>query len=152
MDMAETRVCCMSADLAFRVAYRRLKKRVCMELTKALSVRISMLLDSLRQDAVHREQGWSNALEQVADLVRVLCSETSAEFQHFYELLLARRLLRYRFISLPVERRVLELLPAMSKSAQMLHDIEQTEESMQRFKKYLLRGSITMAYNILGDV
>ena len=106
---------------------------------KALSVRIPMLLDSLRQDATHREQGWSDALEQVADLVRVLCSETSAEFQHFYELLLARRLLRYRFISLPTERRVLELLPAMSKSAQMLHDIEQTEANMQRFKKYLLR-------------
>ncbi len=146
MDLADTQVCYMSADLAFRVAYRRLKRPTCVELAKALSVRISTLLDSLKADSAsnsgygpNSDERWSRHLEQVSDLVHVFCSETSAEFQHFYELLLARRLLRYRFISLSTERMVLDMLPAMTKSTSMLTDIESTTIHMKKFRKTLLK-------------
>ena len=60
------------------------------------------------------------AVKDISDLIRVLFSQTSTEFQHFYEVLLARRLLRNRFISLERERDMMVLLPALDKSLLMI--------------------------------
>jgi hypothetical protein len=71
-------------------------------------------------------------------VLQVLFTQSSAEFVHFYELLLARRLLRNRYISLSTEWRVLGLLPALSKSSLMIRDVEQTESSMHEFRNYVV--------------
>ena len=69
------------------------------ELTKALAVRISVLVDSHKQDySCQMNNVWSDKVDAVTDLIQVLCNHTTAEFQHFYELLLARRLLKGRYI------------------------------------------------------
>lgn len=128
--------CSMSADLAYAVAYRQLPREVGVELAKALAVRISTLLDQHKQmtsdftapaytaSAVAavgggRDSVWAS-LQHVADLIQVLFSQTSTEFQHFYEVLLARRLLRCRFMSLEIERKVTFLLPALDKCVLMI--------------------------------
>ncbi len=158
MEMFPTKMCCMSADLAFMMAYKRLKRSVCLEIAKALAVRISTLLDEVNSknsieekvstpylynessEMILSDENWSLALQRVVELVQVLCSHMSTEFEHFYELLIARRLLRYRFISLQLERRVLAMLPAMKKSESMIRDIEQTMRSMHRFRAHVLTG------------
>ena len=135
--------CSMSADLAFAVAYRQLPREVGVELAKALAVRISTLLDQHKQMTSDfttpappltttttaavagvavgggRDSVW-DSLQHVADLIQVLFSQTSTEFQHFYEVLLARRLLRCRYISLEIERKVTFLLPALDKCVLMI--------------------------------
>jgi hypothetical protein len=132
--------CSMSADLAYAVAYRQLPREVGVELAKALAVRISTLLDQHKQmtsdftSPAHtasavaaagvavgtgRDSVWAS-LQHVADLIQVLFSQTSTEFQHFYEVLLARRLLRCRYISLEIERKVTFLLPALDKCVLMI--------------------------------
>jgi hypothetical protein len=134
--------CSMSADLAYAVAYRQLPREVSVELAKALAVRISTLLDQQKQMTsdftspaqprttttaagvgvavgTGRDGIWAS-LQHVADLIQVLFSQTSTEFQHFYEVLLARRLLRCRYISLEIERKVTFLLPALDKCVLMI--------------------------------
>jgi len=70
MDMAVTNHCCMSADLAFVMAFRRLPKDKSLELTKALVVRISTLIDSFKTNSMSRS--WAQAVDNVADLIQVL--------------------------------------------------------------------------------
>ena len=69
--------------------------------------------------AVGRDSTWAS-LQHVADLIQVLFSQTSTEFQHFYEVLLAKRLLRCRYISLEIERKITFLLPALDKCVLMI--------------------------------
>ena len=69
--------------------------------------------------AVGRDSIWAS-LQHVADLIQVLFSQTSTEFQHFYEVLLAKRLLRCRYISLDIERQITFLLPALDKCVLMI--------------------------------
>ena len=150
VDLAlKNMMCHMSADLGFMLAFRRLSKPVVLELAKALAVRVSSLLDTLKHPgAVYQGSNsssshnhWARSLEQVIDLVQVLCNQTNnTEFGHFYELLLARRLLRYRFISLGLEQRVLTLLPgAMRKNgSSMIRDLRLTGANMQAFRAFVL--------------
>lgn len=112
--------CCMSADLAFNVAYRRLPRESGVELAKALAVKISALLDRTKRPSSYSRSNSSTSLHDIADLIRVLFSQTSKEFQLFYEVLLARRLLRCRFSSLEAEREMINLLPALDKSLLMI--------------------------------
>lgn len=112
--------CCMSADLAFTVAYRRLPRESGVELAKALAVKISALLDRTKRPASYSRNNGSASLHDIADLIRVLFSQTSKDFQLFYEVLLARRLLRCRFSSLEAEREMINLLPALDKSLLMI--------------------------------
>ena len=74
------------------------------------------------------------------------------EFQHFYELLLARRLLRNRYISLSTERHVLSLLPSMTKSELMIKDIERTVEVMHQFREYIVHRIDFMDLFISPDI
>lgn len=69
MDMAVTNMCCMSADLAFVMAFRRLPKEKSLELTKALVVRISTLIDSFKTLSMSRS--WAQAVDNVTDLIQV---------------------------------------------------------------------------------
>jgi hypothetical protein len=114
--------CGMSADLAFATAYRRLPNSEAVELAKSLAVSVSALLDvhKLPQIVSCGGNKWEEKLNNITDLVQVLFSQTSTEFQYFYEVLLARRLLRCRSISLKKEREVLHLLPAVDKSSLMI--------------------------------
>jgi hypothetical protein len=48
MELAESRVCFMSADFAFQRAFQRLPKEISVELAKVLAVRMSSLLDAHR--------------------------------------------------------------------------------------------------------
>ena len=124
----------------------RMPRESSAELAKALAVRVSVLLDATKQDHHHRTDTGhvttnETSLQQTADLIRVIFNHTSTEFQHFYEVLLARRLLRNRYISLTKEKQVLTMLPAMDKTALMIRDIEQTEPSMDNFRRHLLGAS-----------
>ena len=127
--------CTMSADLAFATAYLRLPKECSVEIAKALAVRISSLLDyqKLRQQQQQQQNRYSNDFDRfhkssnvctstdiITDLICVLFGQTSSEFQHFYEILLARRLLRNRFISLEREKEIINALPALDKSILMI--------------------------------
>jgi len=78
------------------------------------------------------------SLNLLSSHFQVLFTQSSAEFQHFYELLLARRLLRNRYISLSTEWHALSQLPAMTKSGLMIRDIEQTATVMHQFRSYLV--------------
>jgi len=137
MDMSITKQCCMSADLAFVTAFQRLSKEKSLDITKALTVRISSLIDAFKPHA-SSSNTWMQSVDEIADFIQVLFNQTSAEFQHFYELLLARRLLKNRYISLPTERRILAILPAMSKSSTMIRDMEQTKGNMELFRNYIV--------------
>lgn len=68
-DMAVTNQCSMSADLAVVTAFRRLPKEKSLELTKALVVRVSSLIDSLKTESMSRS--WAQAIENVTDLIQV---------------------------------------------------------------------------------
>ena len=70
MDMAVTNQCSMSADSAFVTAFRRLPKEKSLELTKALVVRISSLVDSFK--TVSMSRSWAQAMDSVTDLIQVL--------------------------------------------------------------------------------
>ena len=119
--------CSMSADFAFAVAYRRMPKESAVELAKAIAVRISSLLDrqkqslSQSQSLIESSEGalWCT-VNTITDLIRVIFTQTPTEFQHFYEVLLARRLLRTRYFSLERERHMLTLLPALDKGHLMI--------------------------------
>lgn len=69
MDMAVTKQCCMSADLALVMAFRRLPKEKSLEITKALVVRVSSLIDSFKTHSTTRT--WAQAIENVTDLIQV---------------------------------------------------------------------------------
>ena len=113
--------CSMSADLAFAVAYRRLPGECGVELAKALAVKLSTLLDHSKSSPIGGNMNSSYPpLHQIADLIRVLFTQTSVEFQHFYEMLLARRLLKCKYSSLGNEREMIKLLPALDKSLLMI--------------------------------
>ena len=130
-------------SITFPCVTCRMPRESSAELAKALAVRVSVLLDATKQDHHHRTDTGhittnETFLQQTADLIRVIFNHTSTEFQHFYEVLLARRLLRNRYISLTKEKQVLTMLPAMDKTALMIRDIEQTEPSMDNFRRHLL--------------
>lgn len=113
--------CSMSADLAFAVAYRRLPGECGVELAKALAVKLSTLLDHSKSSSTGGNMNSTHPpLHQIADLIRVLFTQTSVEFQHFYEMLLARRLLKCKYSSLGNEREMIKLLPALDKSLLMI--------------------------------
>ena len=69
MDLAATEQCCMSTDLAFVAAFKRMPKEKALELTKALVVRISSLVDSYKTQSMSRS--WAQALEGITDLIQV---------------------------------------------------------------------------------
>jgi hypothetical protein len=73
MDMAVTNQCCMSADMAFETAFRRLPKEKSLELTKALVVRISSLIDAYKTHAMSRS--WASAVDAITDLIQVISSD-----------------------------------------------------------------------------
>src|SRR3546814_13877876 len=78
-----------------------------------------MRISDWSSDVCSSDLRWAKALELTTDLVQVLCSQAATDFQYFYELLMARRLLRARFLSLDIERQALSALPAMNKARLM---------------------------------
>lgn len=72
IDLAVTDRCCMSTDLAFIAAFKRLPKERALEVTKALVVRISSLVDSYKAHSMSR--AWAQSLQAITDLIQVwLC-------------------------------------------------------------------------------
>jgi hypothetical protein len=146
----------------------RLPKDVSIELIKALAVKISCLIDSFKLNSLSPR--WEENIEKVTDITRVrfnlfsfihslknknkkvFFNQSSVEFQHFYELLLAKRLLRDRYISLSTERRVLSQLPASSKCDLMIKDIERSEITMDQFRLYLINRIDYMDLVIPSDI
>eukprot|EP01034_Spumella_vulgaris_P021920 gene21920-27998_t len=136
VDLASTRQSCVSADLAFAAAFRRLPQEVASEVTKTAVVRVSSLVDTFKPH--HRNSQWSEAVDKIVDLIQVLFNYSCGEFQHFYELLLARRLLRNRYLTLDTERRVSSLLPCMPRCGLMIQDIAHSSYELARFRNYLV--------------
>jgi len=136
-DMASLSNSSINADLAFSAAFKRLSKEFAIKIAKALAVRISKLLDSLKF-GMHYSESYNFSINQMADLIQVLCNDSSEDFEHYYEILLARRLLWGRYMSTQNERQVLRVLPAMIKSTLMINDVEKTSEQMTFFRKFLL--------------
>lgn len=139
-DMASLINSSINADLAFTAAFKRLSKEFAIKIAKALAVRISKLLDSLKL-GIQYSESWNFSINQMADLIQVLCNDSSEDFEHYYEILLARRLLWGRYMSTQNEKTCLQLLPAMTKSHLMIKDIEKTSRQMSYFRKFLLTRS-----------
>ena len=136
-DMANLNNSGINADLAFSAAFKRLSKEFAIKIAKALAVRISKLLDSLKF-GINYSESYNFSINQMADLIQVLCNDSSEDFEHYYEILLARRLLWGRYMSTQNEKHVLKILPAMTKSFLMINDIEKTSEQMTIFRKFLM--------------
>eukprot|EP00981_Chlorochromonas_danica_P000629 scaffold143_cov173-Ochromonas_danica.AAC.5 len=140
LDMSMIAQGARSASLAFGMAFRRLPKEVALELAKAAAIRLSALVDTLKSiDSSSAQGSWSQELDELIELVQALFGSSSADFQHFYELLLARRLLKNRYLTLNTERQILTLLPTVAKGEMMIHDIEQSLCSTEKFRSYFLR-------------
>jgi hypothetical protein len=116
-----------------------LPKDIAVELARALAVKISVLLDLQKRAsqvvANDANKSWNTA--EISDLIRVLFNQTSTEFQYFYEILLARRLLLCRYKSLDLEELVLGTLPALDKGSLMIRDIHQSLPFLKIFQKHL---------------
>lgn len=68
-DMSVLNICYTTADSAFELAFRRLPKEMSINLSKAVVVYLSSLVDSLKsQQLVHQ---WSESLDGVVDLIKV---------------------------------------------------------------------------------
>lgn len=132
-----------SADAAFVTAFKRLPKELSLEVTKALAVKVSSLVDSNKNHAYTEK--WSGQMGAYIDMIQLLFSQSAAGLQHFYELLLARRLVRDRYASLSMERRMLAALPAMSKASLMLQDVESSAATMVSFRNYMVAQSDSAA-------
>eukprot|EP01031_Cornospumella_fuschlensis_P033700 gene33700-40768_t len=137
VDMSITGQCGMSADLAFGVAFRRLPKEVSLEITKVVTIQIALLVDALKINS--GGWNWPSALDELVDIIQVLFSQSASDFQHFYELLLARRLLKGRYLTLNMEKKILNLLPAMSKGELMIHDVAQSLKLTDLFRSFFLK-------------
>lgn len=70
----------------------------------------------------------------------MLYRHSSNEFQYFYEILLARRLLHDRYFNISMEYHVLYQLPAMTKSHKMLYDLEYSQYLIQEFRRHILNN------------
>jgi hypothetical protein len=115
-----------------------LPQEVAVEVARALAVKISALLDlQKRSQGVTNDanRSWNSA--EIADLIQVLFNQTSTDFQYFYEILLARRLLLCRYKSLDLEEVVLGTLPALDKGSLMIRDIHQSLPFLEKFQKHL---------------
>jgi hypothetical protein len=62
-------ICTMSTELAYAAAMRRLPKETALEITKALVVRISSLVDAFKTRTMSRE--WALAVDTVTDFIQV---------------------------------------------------------------------------------
>jgi hypothetical protein len=136
LDIAVNEDALSSVEKAFTSSYRRLSMNEAYELTKILAIYISILMDSTKQDCFSR--GWQDAMDSTTKLIRILYDNLSIEFQHFYELLLARRLLKNRYFSITTESQTLHELPAMNSAHSMLLNIHATSFAMDDFRNYLL--------------
>lgn len=65
----------LAPSKAFACAYRRLPEDLYMELTKALAVRLAMLLDSKK--AGSRTDNWSEQIESLTEFIQVILSTDS---------------------------------------------------------------------------
>ena len=136
-----------SVDAAFVTAFKRLPKELSLEVTKSLAVKVSSLVDSYKS---HSHSGkWAGQMDDYVDMVQLLFSQSATGLQHFYELLLARRLLRNRHTSLSMERRMLAALPSFSKASLMLQDMESSTRAMALVRNGVLADADDAA--VRGD-
>ena len=141
LDLSSCPLCRSTPEKAFGTAFSRLRKERAVEVAKALAIFVSGLLDAFKQEQQESSAGWGTDLKDVSDILRVLYGQASEQFQDFhffYELLLARRLLRSRYLSLDMERQTLRLLPEMPKSLLMITDVSRTAQTMTAFQRFLL--------------
>lgn len=82
MEMVVTSQCAMSADLAFVTAFRRLPSELATELTKALVVRISSLIDVQKEQS--SQSHWAAAVDGVIDLIQVVIVQIFVHLFLFY--------------------------------------------------------------------
>lgn len=136
VDMSITKISGISADLAFEMAFRRLQKDHSIAITKIIVVYLSSIIDSLKSP--YSSADWQSSLDDVIDLIQVVFNQSSTEFQHYYELLLARRLLKGRYISLNTELRMLDLIPISNKCQLMVKDISLSAQYTDHFRSYLM--------------
>ena len=145
VDLSALENCSLTAEAALAIAVRRMPRNEAVELAKTLAVRLSTVMDVSKQDpyrlllnmssrnfssSMPVESGgqipnadstqWESIVSQLCDLVRVCYDQSSTDFAHFYEVLLARRLLQSRYLSIEKEKQILRLLPALNKSDLMI--------------------------------
>jgi hypothetical protein len=75
MDMSMFPNCIMSADIALSIAFRRLPKECSVEVTKAVAIRLSMLIDAFRMNTStlkSAQSSWPQTLDQIIDLIQVI--------------------------------------------------------------------------------
>lgn len=69
IDMSIIKNCNITTDLAFVIAFKRLSKEQSIELTKALVVRISTLIDTYKTQSMTRF--WADEVEKITDFIQV---------------------------------------------------------------------------------
>ncbi len=71
-DLGVVAICHTSAERAFEIAFRRLPKEIAFNLSKAIVVYLSSLVDALKsQQLLHQ---WSESMDAVVDLIKVSVS------------------------------------------------------------------------------
>lgn len=146
-EMSGVHGCLLSADKAFQSISTRINKESYVKLSKALAVRISSLLDNVwvsQTFFVGTLSKWRQSVLEICSLITLVVNNQTSEFGHYYELLLARRLLRGRFVSIQEEEWTLSYLPALNRAAAMIEDIKSSAEIFADFRNRLLKRSFEL--------
>lgn len=139
VELAAIPSCLLAPDRVFNARSRQLKYDAFVELSKALAVSLSSLLDT--HSCLLQRSKWASKVSVTVDVINMVVNSTAHEFGHFYRLLLARRLLRGRFSSIEDEEAILARLPAMTRVQSMLDDVKSTRAVMVAFRRQLLKRS-----------
>jgi hypothetical protein len=136
VDMCIGNISFISADIAFENAYRRLPRDASIDFSRSICICLSSNVDeSFSQSA---EFNNCESMDNIVDIVNVLFHRNSAEFQHFYEILLARRLIKCRAVSHILEKNLIRELPSVSKGDLMLHDVFQSMKYTSDMRSHFL--------------
>jgi hypothetical protein len=142
VELCQIPSCAMSAHSAFlSAASSSLKLDILVEIATILAVKISTLLDASKAKKLGRS-AWNRAISDHIELANLILSGRAvvlAEFAKMYEILLSRRILRLRSVSLSDEQRVVQMLPPMERAKEMLLEVRSGPATSFELRLLLLK-------------
>jgi hypothetical protein len=126
-------ICEITTELSLIQLSQNLKQNQLLELSKSLAIYIDTIMDVSKSPYLTRKLFLLKYNLSIT-FVNLMINIDNNDFPHFYELLLARRLLRNRFISINDERNLLNHIPAMNNSRLMLYNYDFSIDYMMKFK------------------
>lgn len=143
----------ITTELSLIQLSRNLTQIQLVEFSKALAVYIDVIMDVSKSPYLSRKQFLIKYNISII-FVNLMINTDNNEFRHFFELLLARRLLRNRYICIEDERNLLKSIPAMNNSNLMLYNYDYSVDYMIKFKLWkqnqLIYKNISL-FNCIDD-